>query len=150
MLSEALCRRIERLGPRIAPQQVLAITQPTAAQATVESFLQKQIVWRAWKKAPGIYELTLLPKDIEKLSRRPDLFRRLDLAGRLYGSTVHNPSQTVRIRLWVREGAQPEALLQSMHATVTGQGDGNLEVTLPPAALSDLACADEIEGFEVL
>ncbi len=150
MVSEALGQRIDRLGREVAPQRVLAVAAAAADSDDLERFFAQHMTWRAWRKAPGIYEITVLPDDLRELTSRPEMFRKLDLGGRLYGALVGDPNDTALVRLWVRDAEAAVREIGLARGQISGRGKGSLEATIRATALCGLLCCESIEGFEVL
>ncbi len=98
--SEALVRRFDTLQPKAGAVRVLLVTWKEAGADQVRAALGNPR-FALKRKAPWIYEATLLPKDMEatvaQLVGTGKLFRWADLGTRLFGVPVEAPEDLASV-----------------------------------------------------
>jgi len=169
--AEALTRRFDTLQPRSGAVRVLLVAWKEAANEAVRELLGSPR-FALKRKAPWVFEATLLPQDMEgKIAENVGtgkLFRWVDLGTRLFGVAVEGPEDlaTIAVSTGLPED-EATRKLKSFGFTPTpgampadedpdewvNPDEGLIVGTIPGAKIYDLvlwekATAIEVRGIE--
>jgi len=148
-LSEALAARLVRLPPRTGPQRLLAVQAAGAKEADLDAFLSQDGLWAPRLKAPGVFEVNVLPDDVARFADRQDLFTWIDAATRLFGAAVPASAKMAVIEVAVSDASVAEKAVKAAGATVMARSEGKLMAKAPAAKLGDLLRAAGVDAIEV-
>lgn len=154
-LSPILSERVAELTSRLrkaGPIRLLVVAKAGGKEAEAGAALAAQPEWAAQKKAPGVYEATVLPEQVAELVARPDLYRWLDLATRFFGSPVDGPADRVVVSLRPEGGAWKKEHLSALERRgFPGKPDasGRLAFETTGGKLADLAAVPFLSSIGI-
>lgn len=150
MIAPALARRLERAGRRSGPQRLIVRVKNTVSAKALDEFWLDRVAWGARMRLPGLYELDMLPDDIDLLTGRDDLFEWVDVATRLSGTEVTEPQTRVVLHIAVSgERAPVEKAVGKAGGTLTASADHDVVASVPAAAVADLLRCADVDAIDV-